>query len=291
MVNQNIYKMKQPELGKKIFESRKAKGLTQEELVEKCNLNVRTIQRIEAGDVTPRSHTIKTLFEVLEIEWNGEEINIAPDEIKVEKPLIEDRNLEKIKLSMPFLYLALFAGVINFMLKFFEDGVQLNPLKVDEVNVTFFWAAKIGVTVLFSLFLIGLIKMTHVFPNKILRGTFWAFLIANSIFVVIELALGVNISLWILGFYMIRTIAFGAFFLLIGVGFLSYKNIWSNYTKIIGVLGIISGTLIMSVIGNYIVTVPLTLFKAGLLAFLFWGITKIGRTSSPDSTFSSQVIA
>lgn len=40
------FEMKQPELGKKISELRKAKGLTQEELVEKCNLNVRTIQRI-----------------------------------------------------------------------------------------------------------------------------------------------------------------------------------------------------------------------------------------------------
>ena len=30
--------MKQPELGKKISELRKAKGLTQEELVEKCNI-------------------------------------------------------------------------------------------------------------------------------------------------------------------------------------------------------------------------------------------------------------
>ncbi len=58
MVNQNLHAMKQPELGKKISELRKAKGMTQEELVEKCNLNVRTVQRIEAGEVTPRSFTI-----------------------------------------------------------------------------------------------------------------------------------------------------------------------------------------------------------------------------------------
>ena len=43
--------MKQPQLGHKILELRKAKGLTQEELVEMCNLNVRTLQRIEAGEV------------------------------------------------------------------------------------------------------------------------------------------------------------------------------------------------------------------------------------------------
>jgi transcriptional regulator with XRE-family HTH domain len=58
--------MKQPELGKKIAELRKAKGLTQEELVSKCNLTVRTLQRIESGTVTPRSYTIKMLFAALD---------------------------------------------------------------------------------------------------------------------------------------------------------------------------------------------------------------------------------
>ncbi len=58
--------MKQPDLGKKIAELRKAKGLTQDELVEKCNLNVRTLQRIESGEVTPRSYTIKLIFTALD---------------------------------------------------------------------------------------------------------------------------------------------------------------------------------------------------------------------------------
>ena len=58
--------MNQPDLGKKIAELRKAKGLTQEELVEKCNLNVRTLQRIEAGEVSPRSYTIRVIFSALD---------------------------------------------------------------------------------------------------------------------------------------------------------------------------------------------------------------------------------
>jgi len=58
--------MNQPELGKKIAELRKAKGLTQEELVAICNLNVRTLQRIESGEVTPRSYTIKIIFSALD---------------------------------------------------------------------------------------------------------------------------------------------------------------------------------------------------------------------------------
>jgi len=61
--------MKQPELGKKIFELRKAKGLTQEELVEMCNLSVRTLIRIESGEVMPRSYTIKTIFTALDFNY------------------------------------------------------------------------------------------------------------------------------------------------------------------------------------------------------------------------------
>jgi transcriptional regulator with XRE-family HTH domain len=62
--------MNQPELGKKIAELRKSKGLTQEELVEKCNLNVRTLQRIESGEVTPRSYTLKMIFAALDYNAN-----------------------------------------------------------------------------------------------------------------------------------------------------------------------------------------------------------------------------
>jgi transcriptional regulator with XRE-family HTH domain len=62
--------MKQPELGRKIAELRKAKGLTQEELVEKCNLNVRTLQRIESGEVTPRNYTIKSIFAALDYDFS-----------------------------------------------------------------------------------------------------------------------------------------------------------------------------------------------------------------------------
>jgi len=60
--------MKQPHLGRKIADLRKAKGLTQEELVEKCNLNVRTLQRIESGDVSPRSYTQRLIFKALEYD-------------------------------------------------------------------------------------------------------------------------------------------------------------------------------------------------------------------------------
>jgi len=58
--------MKQPELGKKIADLRKANGLTQEELAGKCNITSRTLQRIESGVGNPRSYTIKVIFTALD---------------------------------------------------------------------------------------------------------------------------------------------------------------------------------------------------------------------------------
>lgn len=62
--------MKQQDLGTKLAELRKAKGLTQEDLVAKCNINVRTLQRIEAGEVIPRSYTLQSILYVLEVDYS-----------------------------------------------------------------------------------------------------------------------------------------------------------------------------------------------------------------------------
>lgn len=67
--------MNQPKLGKKIFELRREIGLTQGELAENCNISLRTVQRVESGEVTPRSHTIKVIFSALDCELNNASIN------------------------------------------------------------------------------------------------------------------------------------------------------------------------------------------------------------------------
>ncbi|HET6559875.1 MAG TPA: helix-turn-helix transcriptional regulator [Prolixibacteraceae bacterium] len=80
--------MKQPELGRKIAELRKAKSLTQEELAEKCRLNVRTIQRMESGMVTPRSYTLKAIYAALEFTMN----NSSESDVKRRVPsFIQDK--------------------------------------------------------------------------------------------------------------------------------------------------------------------------------------------------------
>ena len=109
----NILIMKQPELGQKILELRKQKGFTQEELVEQCNINVRTIQRIEAGDVSPRSYTVKAILEVL--GFNYEEIfeeTYSPGKFDSFLGINKDKIYEQLNTAMIF-------GIIYFIMGFF----------------------------------------------------------------------------------------------------------------------------------------------------------------------------
>jgi uncharacterized Tic20 family protein/DNA-binding Xre family transcriptional regulator len=64
--------MNQPQLGLKVSDLRQQKGLTQEQLAERCEVSARTIQRIESGEVDPRAYTLHCLGEALDFDF-GEE--------------------------------------------------------------------------------------------------------------------------------------------------------------------------------------------------------------------------
>jgi uncharacterized Tic20 family protein len=64
--------MNQPDLGLKISELRQLKNLTQEKLAEYCEVSTRTIQRIESGEVEPRSFTRNSLSNILEFDFGKE---------------------------------------------------------------------------------------------------------------------------------------------------------------------------------------------------------------------------
>jgi len=57
--------MEQLSLGKKIKTARQQKELSQVEFANRCNLHIRTIQRIESDKVTPRPYTLRIINEVL----------------------------------------------------------------------------------------------------------------------------------------------------------------------------------------------------------------------------------
>lgn len=61
--------MKKPNFAQTLIDVRKSQGLTQEDVAQKCKINVRTIQRIESEIVKPRAFTIKVISETLGFEF------------------------------------------------------------------------------------------------------------------------------------------------------------------------------------------------------------------------------
>lgn len=71
------------ELGQKIVTARKKKGLTQEQLADLTHITVRTIQRIESGESTPRPYTLQAIATALAIPF---EDLVATGDQKSETP-------------------------------------------------------------------------------------------------------------------------------------------------------------------------------------------------------------
>ena len=103
LMNQKTRKMEHSELSKRVKEFRTRKGLTQELLAENAGLSLRTVQRIENGEVVPRGDTLKRLALALKV---------SPDEI-IDWQVTEDRNVLLILHLSQFGYLiAPFIGII-----------------------------------------------------------------------------------------------------------------------------------------------------------------------------------
>ena len=115
--------MKEP--GKRIKDSRLKQGWTQEDLAEHAKVNLRTIQRIENNETTPRRKTLDLLFDVLGI-----------DEIEAEKT-----PLNRYMLWSSFLTLLIVAGTFlgwTRRFKMFVDGERTYRTFTGWTGYTFF---------------------------------------------------------------------------------------------------------------------------------------------------------
>ena len=127
-----------------IKEGRVAKGYTQKELSELSNISVRSIQRIENGEILPRSYTIKTLAEILGLSF--EAIQKA---VPVQKPRFKINRGQKIILSIGiplFIYFACWAFIAQSP-KFPETAFELITLSafvllIITIVLTVVWRKK-----------------------------------------------------------------------------------------------------------------------------------------------------
>ena len=143
----------QPQLGQTIQALRQEKKLTQEELVEQCNLNVRTLQRIEAGEVTPRDYTIKAILSALDYEFEQVELSI------------------KKKVSLNRMQIGWIAGIVYFVLGFIEAGVDYS--RFDANNSIYYSLVYTVVKALslisFGLLMIGFVEVGKTFKSSLLK--------------------------------------------------------------------------------------------------------------------------
>ncbi|WNB18296.1 helix-turn-helix domain-containing protein [Marivirga arenosa] len=252
--------MKQPELGHKIQNWRKAKGLTQEELVERCNLNVRTLQRIEAGEVLPRSYTVKSILDVLEVDFSA--LNLPDTSEKDIYTLL--------KPNKKFIQWAAVLGVLYLCLSFVEGFIEIGyfyDFGIEVSGVTYS-LIKLGIMLSFSVFYYvfyiigkklddGLLKVSAI----ILIGLIVISSI-NDISVFYTEYISIEFSL------MMTSVVFGIGYTLLGIALLMRKELLGNLALVSGIFGIVSGVGFTTIIMAIPALFTLTIFEILLIVLI-----------------------
>ncbi|WP_235015765.1 helix-turn-helix domain-containing protein [Aquimarina sp. AU58] len=253
--------MKQPELGQKISELRKSKGLTQEELVEQCNISVRTIQRIEAGEVTPRSYTIKTILSALNYDLE----RIQTEESRVTKEfkklfLLDIDDSKEVGFLIKQLSIAWISGIVYFIIGFAEIVVDYYRYTEDLMvtNNIVYIVLKIAMLASVILFTRGFILTGKIFKNYLLRITAFIFIFIGVLFYIYDI-----LSLYIVDFdYQFvlgaEAVTYGVIGILFGISILRLQNGLGTLATVTGIFEIITYgfmvTIILSLIGLVLLT-------------------------------------
>lgn len=266
--------MKQPELGRKISELRKARGLTQEELVEKCNIGVRTIQRIEAGEVIPRMYTIKTILAALDYDINL----ISEDNDKLEIFIKWLKRLFLIEIDLnetsdyfvKQLNIAWVAGLIYFILGFFESVGDYFLYDKDLMifSKSFYVFIKIAVLITFVYFQRGFILIGGLFKNYLLKIISFILIVCNILLIGYDIASVFYNSLekeFVMGGF---ALTFGSLGIVYGIALIRLKDLTGSIAKYAGIFEIIAGccflSLLLSFMG-YIFLIPAEIFEIIML--------------------------
>jgi len=247
----NILVMKQPELGKKILELRKQKGFTQEELVEQCNINVRTIQRIEAGDVSPRSYTIKAILEVLGFNYEDViEEEYAPGKFDTLLGINPNKIYKQLNTAWIF-------GIVYFILGFIEFSIEFLKDYFDNIVFynTFYIVLKLIVLVSFFFLIRGFVITGSLYKNYLLQ-IISILLIALTLFLTISDITTLFVFEDFIGLFRASILlTFGVLSIFFGVVNLRLKNQLGDIANYTGIAEILTGvcffTILLAPIGAF----------------------------------------
>lgn len=248
--------MQQPLLGKRLTDLRKAKNLTQEELVEKSRVSVRTIQRIEAGDVLPRTYTVKILLDALGESYESF-TNQTPTQMEMKQntsPVVSRHTLLVAALAgAVFLVTETILGAMD-ILWYTSDG----NLNANENT------AYIALTVLmigsYALFARGFIALANLFEHKLLKVIAYALIVATAAIGIMDVvSLPVkDIETYLLP-YAVAAVLFGALSIVFGIALIRLQDSMGELSRVAGILEIIVGGLLITVVlflVSYVIMIP-----------------------------------
>lgn len=271
--------MKQPDLGKKIAFLRKEKGLTQEELVEKCNINVRTIQRIESGDATPRPLTLRLILEALDYDFemlNSELINETENSTMFWLKQLQNFFLigfdpvKNRETAVRILQFAWIAGLVYFIIGFPESGMdyaQYYHRFDNDLNLVY-TLVKIASFIAMVFMLRGFIVLGDFHHNYLLKITSYLLIIHGLFTAIYDIA-----SVYFPDFRTDQTdggvaITLGAILLLYGVSLQKIKFQYGRAASIAGVIALVAGLLFITLILWWVgmmLLIPLEIFEILIL--------------------------
>jgi transcriptional regulator with XRE-family HTH domain len=267
--------MKQPELGKRIVELRKQKGLTQEELVDRCNISVRTLQRIETGEVTPRVYTIKTILAALDYDLS----KISDNENSFfESVILFFKNMFLIEIDQekPSGYLirqlniAWIFGIIYFLSGFAEAPAEY--YRYEEGRMIFsnalYIIIKIVVMVSFFFFQRGFVLVGFLFRNYLMKIISYILIFCMLLTIAYDIAsmfYDADERKFILG---AEALTFGAILIIFGFSLLRLRRSVGMVSNFAGIFEIVAGCFFLTVILFFIgdvLLIPAELFEIVIL--------------------------
>jgi transcriptional regulator with XRE-family HTH domain len=218
--------MKQPELGKRLNEIRTQKGITQKELSDLCSVDIRTIQRIEAGEVEPRMSTIKILAAALE-----------NDELASNRNISDNKN-EQMKSAYLVSFVAGFIFFFNFIVY-----TLIAPAFPSISGSWIYFLLSVTHVLTGGLFFFGFIILGQSSQNKLLLITSILIIILIPLFVIFDFLGKATGYLFFVYFIKIITVLMGINGILFGVGLLKVKNQLITIYVIAGVLQIVENMM------------------------------------------------
>lgn len=145
--------MKNQELGEKIKALRLRNGLSQEELAERAQLSLRTIQRIESGETAPRGDTLIRLAAALKVDTEAL-TDTTFNEVEAEdRRFLAMLNLSALSFII-FPLLGIIVPLILWILKRDEiEGVDETGKKILNFQVSWSIIRSIMIATLFRKFM------------------------------------------------------------------------------------------------------------------------------------------